>query len=174
MRERHLDPAPGFDPLAGRLVTMLTETRSRLHRDLEDLRPEELDRIPAWGPNSIGTLLYHIAAIELDWTFADLLERGEDEFPDGTADWFPVDVRDDEGTLMPVIEPLRRHLARLDWVREHLFDTIRSMSDDDLDQTFNSGDPDQEVGGTWVLHHLMQHEAEHRGQIGEIKAAIRS
>ncbi len=25
----------------------------------------------------------------------------------------------------------------------------------------------------FILHHLMQHEAEHRGQIGEIKVALR-
>ncbi len=174
MSERHLAPTPGFDPLAGRLVTMLADTRRRLHRDLEGLAPDELDRLPGWGPNSIGTLLYHIAAIELDWTFADLLGRSDGEFPDGTAEWFPVDVREDGGRLMPVVDPLERHMERLEWVRQHLLETIRAMSDDDLDRTYNEGDPDQEVGGAWILHHLMQHEAEHRGQIGEIKLALRA
>ena len=26
------------------------------------------------------------------------------------------------------------------------------------------------VSPAWVIHHLIQHEAEHRGQIGEIRA----
>jgi len=147
MRDWHLDPAPGYEPLIGRFVTMLTDTRRRLHRDLEDLRPEELDGIPAWGANSISTLLYHVAAIELDWTFADLLGRGEDGFPEGTADWFPVDVREDDGRLTPVIESLQQHLDRLEWVRGHLLDTLRGMSDADLDRTFNEGDPDAEIRG---------------------------
>lgn len=174
MRERHLDPPSGYDPLVGRFVTMAVDTRQRLRRDLEDLLPEELDFTPSWGSNSIGTLLYHVAAIELDWTFADLLGRDEDGFPDGTADWFPIDVREEDGRLSPVVEPMQRHLDRLEWVRRHLLDTLRNMSDADLDSTFNQGDPEQEVGGAWVLHHLMQHEAEHRGQIGEIKAALRA
>jgi uncharacterized damage-inducible protein DinB len=28
---------------------------------------------------------------------------------------------------------------------------------------------DYETTPEWVLHHLMQHEAEHRGQIGELR-----
>ncbi len=174
MRERHLDPAPEYHPLVGRFVTMAIDTRQRLHRDLEDLSPEELDAVPDWGPNSIGTLLYHIAAIELDWTFADLQGRDEESFPAGTGDWFPIDVRKEDGRLSPVVEPMQGHLDRLQWVRGHLFDTLREMSDADLDSTFNEGDSEQEVGGAWILHHLMQHEAEHRGQIGEIKAALRA
>ena len=174
MRERHLDPTSGYEPLVGRFVTMAVDTRRRLLRDLEDLSPDEVDPIPSWGSNSIGTLLYHVAAIELDWTFTDLMGTDEDGFPAGSWDWFPIDVREEGGRLSPVVEPMQRHLDRLEWVRGHLFDTLRAMSDGDLDSTFNEGDPEQEVGGAWVLHHLMQHEAEHRGQIGEIKAALRA
>jgi uncharacterized damage-inducible protein DinB len=83
-------------------------------------------------------------------------------------------VREEDGKLSPVIEPLQHHLDRLEWVRSHLLNTLRAMSDADLDQTFNEGHPDNtECGGAWMLHHLMQHEAEHRGQIGEIRVALR-
>ena len=156
MRERHLDPPSGYDPFVGRFVTMA------------------VDVVPDWGSNSIGTLLDHIAAIELDWTFADLQGRDEEAFPAGTWDWFSIDIREEDGQLSPVVEPMPRHLDRLEWVRGNLLDTLRNISDADLDSTFNQGDPEQEVGGAWVLHHLMQHEAEHRGQIGEIKAALRA
>lgn len=171
MRSWHLDPADGYEPLIGRFVTMLADTRRRLHRDLEDLDAPELDRIPEWGLNSIGTLLYHVAAIELDWTFADLLERGEDGFPEETAEWFPVDVRDEGGRLTPVVEPLQRHLDRLEWARGHLLAALGGFTDADLDETVNPGE--EETGRAFILHHLMQHEAEHRGQIGEIKVALR-
>ncbi len=146
---------------------MLEDTRSRLWRDLEDFDPADLDRIPPGSPNSIGTLFYHIAAIELDWLYADLLET---EFPDGVAEWFPVDVREENGRLTPVVEPLERHRARLAWVRERLLEELRRVTDADLDRTHNPGP--NESGGAWILHHLMQHEAEHRGQIGEIRGAL--
>ena len=167
MRKWHLDPTEGYSAGVGRFVTMLADTRSRLMRDIADLDEAELDRTLPWAPNSVGTLLYHLAAIELDWTFADLLET--ETFPDGSEDWFPVDVREEDGRLTPVVEPLRRHLDRLEWVRAHLFETLKGFSDDDLDRTFN---PENPSGGGWILHHLMQHEAEHRGQIGELRAAL--
>ena len=169
MTPRHLEIAAGFDPVIGRIAAMLTNTRSRLLRDLEDVVVAELDPTPEWGPNSIGTLLYHIAAAELRWTFSSLRET--DRFPDGREAWFPVETRDDAGRLSPVVDQLDRHLARLEWVRGHLFETLRGLRDADLDRTFNPGE--NESGGSWILHHLMQHEAEHRGQIGEIKVALR-
>ena len=82
--------------------------------------------------------------------------------------------REDDGRLTPVVESLQRHLDRLEWARGHLLDTLRGMSDTDLDRTFNEGDPDAEIGGAFILQHLMQHEAEHRGQIGEIKTAMQA
>jgi uncharacterized damage-inducible protein DinB len=32
--------------------------------------------------------------------------------------------------------------------------------------------PDYDVTPAWVLHHLMQHEAEHRSQISGIRARL--
>jgi len=151
----------------GRFVAMLTDTRARLLADLEGLDAALLDRTPRGSPNSIGTLLYHIAAIELDWLYADLLER---DFPEAAFDWFPVDVREDGGRLTPVVESYERHLARLEWVRGLLLMELRGLSDADLARTVNAGP--QGSGADWVLHHLMQHEAEHRGQIGEIRAGL--
>jgi uncharacterized damage-inducible protein DinB len=168
MRPFHLDPVPGYDPLVGRFVAMFADTRRRLFRDLEGFDPADLDRLPPSSPNSIGTLLYHIAAIELDWLYADLLGG---EFPPETAEWFPVDVREQGGRLTPVVQPWERHLARLEWVRGRLLEELQRLTEADLDRTYFEGAAGN--GGAWILHHLMQHEAEHRGQIGEIRAAMR-
>lgn len=167
VRPWHLDPTPGFTPLIGRFVTMLSDTRRRLLRDLADFDVVQLDTTPAWAPNSIGTLLYHIAAIELDWTYADLLGT---DFPPEAHQWFAHEVRDTAGALTPVVEPLAIHLARLGWVRERLLDVLGSLDDGSIDETRTSGGAENGVG--FILHHLMQHEAEHRGQIGEIRAAL--
>ena len=167
MKPWHLEPAPGYEPLVGLFVAMMEDTRSRLFHDLEGFDSFQLDRTPAGSPNSIGTLLYHIAAIELDWLYADLLGG---ECPVETAEWFPVDVREDNGRLTPVVELYERHISRLAWVRQRLLAELHGFSDADLDRTFNPGP--QESGGGFILHHLMQHEAEHRGQIGEIRAGL--
>jgi uncharacterized damage-inducible protein DinB len=167
-----LSPAEGYASRVGRFVAMLEDTRSRLLRDLESLDEVYLDRGLPWDPNSISTLLYHIAAIELDWTFADILETKE--FPEETRDWFPVEVRDEDGRLTPFSNSLQRHLDRLAWTRGHLLEVLRGFTDEDLDRTVTNADDGSKNGINWILHHLMQHEAEHRGQIAELRAALRS
>jgi uncharacterized damage-inducible protein DinB len=148
---------------------MFTDARRRMLDVVNDLTEAEIDASPPWGPNSIGTLLYHVAAIELDWVYADLARI---DFPEAAYDWFPVDVREDGEVLTPVIDPLARHLERLAWVRERFFEVLDGFGDADLDET--PGDGAGAPTGWWILHHLLQHEAEHRGQIGEIKAWLRA
>jgi hypothetical protein len=154
MRPWHLDPVDGYEPLVGRFVAMLEDTRRRLLRDLEGFDPADLDRTPPGSPNSIGTLLYHVAAIELDWLYADLLGG---EFPDATAEWFPVDVREESGRLTPVVEgwstisPVWPGAPAGPRGTPHLH---RRRSGSDFRDRIGWN------GGGWIPHHLMQHEAE--------------
>jgi len=47
--------------------------------------------LPGDAPNTIGTLLYHVAAIEADWLFDDVL--GAEAGVAWPAELFPFDVR---------------------------------------------------------------------------------
>jgi len=115
--------------------------------------------------NSIGTLLYHLAAIEIDWLYADVLQK---PWPPELEMQFPFDVRDEQGHLIAVRGlSLDAHLRRLDAVRSILLDAFRGMSLDEFRRAWRTQGYD--VTPEWVIHHLMQHEAEHRGQIGEIR-----
>ncbi|MEX2322749.1 MAG: DinB family protein [Acidimicrobiia bacterium] len=169
MREDRLVRESRFTPAVGLLVAMLDECRGRTLSHLQDLdAPMIYAEVPG-HPNTIGTILYHVAAIELDWLYAEIL--GE-EFPEEMSTWFPADVRDDTGRLTPVTgESLDRHRERLAWVRGLLHDGLADKDDAFLfeDRPTDGGT----VTSEWVLHHLMQHEAEHRGQIGELATALR-
>jgi uncharacterized damage-inducible protein DinB len=48
-----------------------------------------------------------------------------------------------------------------------LLDALRNMTPDDLRRPRFV--EQYEVTPEWIFHHLMQHEAEHRGQIGELR-----
>lgn len=146
---------------------MTEECRGRTLRLIGELDSARIDTPTAWNGNTAGALLYHIAAIELDWLYAEVMVK---DFPPGFAEWFPYDVREEGGRLSPVTgEPLERHLARLAWVRDRMREELTSLTDDDLGAVRASGD--MTVTPEWVFHHLMQHEAEHRGQLGEIMAS---
>lgn len=157
--------AGGHAPAVGRLIWALEDTRARTLRALEGLPPAALGWTDAAAPNSIGTLLYHIAAIEADWVFSDILGR---PIPADLMVHFPADVREQNGRLSPVGGALDSHLARLAAVRRAVIAALRELGDDDLDRPRAMDGYD--VTPAWALHHLMQHEAEHRGQIGELRA----
>ena len=117
----------GFSPEIGRMIWMLEQGRQRSKATLTGLGDGDLDWTPAPGMNSIGALLYHLAAIEADWLYNEVL--GEQPFPPEIVAHFPEDVRDDQGQLVADSRNgSGTHLRRLDTVRDHLLAAFREMS----------------------------------------------
>jgi uncharacterized damage-inducible protein DinB len=165
-RQLMIEALPGYEPLIGRALWRLENARRRTRRALDGIHPDAIDWQPPASGNSIGTLLYHIAAIELDWLAVDIMENNIDK-----SIWaqFPHDVRDANNRLTVVTGvSLDEHYKRLDAVRSLLLDCFRSMSVVDFQRTRSM--PDYDVTPEWALHHLAQHEAEHRGEIATVRA----
>lgn len=169
VRAQHiLAPLPGCDPVIGRALAALQEARQRTLRMVAGLDSSQLDRALG-STSSPGTLLYHIAAIEIDWLQTDVLEGNP--LPDALWALFPTDVRDSSGQLIPVNgDSLETHLARLDAVRAALIDAYRSMDAEEFRRP--RALPDYDVSPEYVIHHLIQHEAEHRAEIGFVRARL--
>jgi uncharacterized damage-inducible protein DinB len=144
----------------------LRESRERTLVELEDVSDELLDVEVPNGPNTIGTLLYHIALIEADWLVADIL--GPESGVEIPAALFPLDDRDATGTLSVLRgEGLAEHLERLSRVRSLLESHLRDMPDGEFRRARSRDGYD--VSAAWVLHHLLQHEAEHRAHIAWVR-----
>ncbi len=58
-------PFPDCDPQIGCALWMLEDCRSRTRRSLANLNPAAVDWAGGFNNHSIGTLLFHIAAIEI-------------------------------------------------------------------------------------------------------------
>jgi hypothetical protein len=162
-----IDPLDGYAPEIGRWLWALEDTRSRTKQSLEGVSATVIDWLPGEGGNSIGTLLYHIGAIELDWLFVDVLGQA---FPPDLEALFADDVRDDRGNLTNVPGVgLAEHMRRLDEVRATLLASFRGMTIEEFRRPRQL--PTYGVTPEWVLHHLNQHEAEHCGQIAELRSS---
>jgi len=160
------DPLDGFDPEVGAWLWAFQDTRQRTLEALAGLDDETVNWPAPDGSNSISTLLYHLAAIEADWLLEEILAGAD--FPPEFIDLLIYDVRDDAGHLVSVIvEPLETHLERLARVRAYFLTRIAGMTREDFHRPRRLERYD--VSPAWVIHHLIQHEAEHRGQIGEIR-----
>lgn len=133
--------------------------------ELEHVSPNIIDWQPPDGESSIGTILYHIADIEADWLYAEVLEQ---TLPPEVAALFPGETRDNQGRLTQVKGfSLAQHLSRLGIIRGLLLDTYQQMNLNEFRRV--RALPYYDVTPEWVLHHLMQHEAEHRSQIGALR-----
>ena len=160
--EAHLSQEPEI----GRWLWALQDTRRRTMRELDGLSPAAIDWLPGDDESSIGTVLYHVAAIEADWLYVEVLEQ---PFPPEVAALFPYDIRDEHGHLTQVHGlNLEQHLRRLEIVRGLLLDVYQQMELPEFRRPRSLANYD--VTPEWVLHHLMQHEAEHRSQIGALRA----
>jgi uncharacterized damage-inducible protein DinB len=156
----------GYDPTVGSALWRLEDARARTLRVLADLPADFVDA--ETHGNTIGTILYHVALIETDWLCTEILEE---PYPDDLKALLPVDHRDAQGVLTLVRgEALEDHLARLRSVRTSLLDRLRDMTAEDFVRPRTL--PDYDVTPEWVLHHLSQHEAEHRGELESVIGAI--
>ncbi|MCP3977235.1 MAG: DinB family protein [bacterium] len=170
MTQNKVGRLPGyFNELAGELWRM-QNTRQRTLDAVDGLTDAEVDAMAPRFDNTIGATLYHIAAIEADWLYADILEV---DYPDWMGDWFPFDVREEAGILSPAPGfSIANHLERLATVRGHFLVDIKQLPAEAF-ALFN-GVAENPSTPEWVLHHLRQHEGEHRGQIQSIRTVLDS
>ena len=153
------------EPLVGRYLTMLADCRQLTIESIKSVR----DGLLYWRRNdfdsNISDLLYHIALVEADWLFTEVLEK---QTPRELTLQLKYQDRDNQGRLIHIgEEALDESLIRLRRVRDALNETFAVMTIQEFRRLRHLKEHD--VSPEWVLHHLLQHEAEHRGQINLLK-----
>jgi hypothetical protein len=165
-RERLVLESIADDPEVGRWLAALEDGRHDTLRELERVTPDMVDWYPDAPLNSIGSLLYHIALIEADWVANEILELG-DEVPE-LSPLLPWPDREAGGHLSRVDgQTLGAHLERLDGVRQFVLARLRPMTNADFHRVRQLEAYD--VAPDWALHHIIQHEAEHRSHIAWLR-----
>lgn len=156
-------------PQLGLLIAALEDGRRRTLRELASVSDSDMSVRAADLPlHSIGQLLYHVALIEADWVLSEIQELPPTEWPEWVEADFPIEVRDDSGRLSEVPpEPMERALSRLSRVRSHTLEALRGLDDVELHRVRSLASYD--VTPAWAIHHLVQHEAEHRAHIALIR-----
>jgi uncharacterized damage-inducible protein DinB len=153
------------------MALALQDGRRDTLRELEGMSDQWIDLRPSASENSVGTLLYHVALIEADWLFDDIfgVPLGDSE----ASAWFQTHDRDADGRLTDVRgESLDTHLRRLAEVRTLVMGRLQPMSVAEFHAPRRREHYD--VSPAWVVHHLLQHEAEHRSEIGWLTRQLSS
>lgn len=162
-RSLSIKALPGFEPEIGRWLWSLEDVRHTIKTRLADAKQHVIDT-KIEGRESIGSLLYHIALIEADWLYTEVLCS---EPPPEVQALFPLECRNTEGNLAHIHgESLEEHFHRLDTMRETFLSHFRNMDIQDWRRPRVL--PEYDVTPEWVVYHLIEHEAHHRGQIFQL------
>jgi len=158
---------PGYEAEIGRWLWCLEDVRHSLITELTGISQSILDR-KIDERHSIGTLLYHIALVEADWLYVEVL--GTDWDPE-ISSLFPLDGQTDGKLTHFEGDTLEEHFYRLKKVREVFLSYFLSM---DLNDWRKPRVLEQyEVTPEWVVYHLIEHESHHRGQIFQLLRELR-
>lgn len=149
----------------------IQDCRARTLRVLKEITQDELDA-DFGADDSIATRLYHIALIETDYLCIDVL--GANEYLPELKAVLPLPDRDKSGRLSAVTgETPRQHLDRLAMIRRELIGHFSRMTARQFHHARPLPEWGYEISPAWTLHHLMQHEAEHRGDIAASLTQLR-
>ncbi|MCU1267129.1 MAG: hypothetical protein JWM21_3447 [Acidobacteria bacterium] len=161
---RVLVPVAGVAREIGFYLAGMDEVREQLHASVSGISNEDIGRLAVPETHSIGALVLHIG--EAEWWWMQCIVAGHkltDE--DRRAAYW--DVLTEPERVATSGYSAHFCLAEADRIRKQTRDLLASFAEADLDRVYA-----RERRGTvreqslrWILHHLIDHEAQHKGQI---------
>lgn len=169
---RHvLSPASGVSPAIGFYLSGMAEVREQLREALGGMTDEQIARRAVAGAHSIGALVLHIGEAEWWWIQCNVAGHKLTEEDRRAPHW---DVLKDPDAFASKGYSADFCLQQIDKIREQTRATLASLGDEDLERIFSFERRGQthEQSLRWILHHLIDHEAQHKGQILMLKRLL--
>lgn len=153
-----IKPAKGYDTQIGNVVSMLEDLKSRVTRSVSSLSQEETDFLLDENANRIGAMIYHLAATEKYYQVYTFENRG---FNESESKWAAALGLGENGREKFQNKPIQYYLDIWNDVRK---ETLRLLKTKD-DKWFVSKVKNSSMNNHWAWYHVMEHQANHMGQI---------
>ena len=169
-----IGPKEGFSPQIGTLVSMMNWMRMVILRPVNEMSVEDLDYLLDDKANSIGAMLWHLAATERFYQIHTFEGRKWNDWDEeDKLNWSVASGLGDEARKTIKGNSLDFYLQKLNDVRENTLKEFSKRDDDWLMEV------DKE--GFWgprnnycKWFHVCEHESNHNGQIKFIKSRLPS
>ena len=157
-----LKSVEGYSPNIGSMLYMLEDLKDRITEQVKDLDQSQTDFLYDSNANSIAALIMHLVSTESYYQVATLEGREwtEDELASvGVAGELNAKVNS-----MLKGEPIGHYLDLWDAVREKTLTLLKTKDD-----AWFSSNIEEGLNYHYIWYHVMEHSANHMGQIGTIK-----
>lgn len=161
-----IDKIDSLHPEFSKLVSMMNYARYTTMQAVEDLTMEELDYLYDEEANSIGMLLYHMAAVEFYYQIHTFEDREPTEAE--LERWLPAIELGDLGREKIKGNSIEFYINTLQEVRSKTIETFQSLPDEWLFKTTDFW-YDKQANNYFKWFHVFEDEINHRGQIRLIK-----
>lgn len=169
---RHLlNPAAGVAREIGFYLAGMDEVRAQLREAVSGISNADIGRLAVPETHSIGALVLHIGEAEWWWMQCNVAGHQLTNEDARAAFW---DVLKEPDRVASNGYSAEFCLAQADRIREQTRSLLASFAEGDLDRTFSfeRRETTEERSLRWILHHLIDHEAQHKGQILMLKRLL--
>lgn len=157
----------GFSPQIGTTFSMMEDLKRRITSSVAHLDQDQTDFLLDADANRIGAMILHLAATEKYYQVYTFENRGYNEAED--KEWGAALDLGDRGRASLKGHPIQYYLDKWDEVRA---ETKRLLKTKD-DKWFAKKVKGSSMNNHWAWYHVMEHQANHMGQIRLIEKRIR-
>ncbi|PCJ97191.1 MAG: hypothetical protein COA50_06010 [Flavobacteriaceae bacterium] len=160
--QNEMKPAEGYTPQIGYMVAMLEETKNAITESISALNQTETDFMFDTKANSIGALLMHVMATEAYFQVETLEGRTwtdeEKEFWGVASGLGATSKEKVKG------KPITYYLELWNELRKKTLDGLKTKNDAWFASNIEEG-----INNHWAWFHILEHQANHMGQIAMVK-----
>ena len=164
-------PAEGVSREIGFYLSGMNEVSEQVRKAVQEMSDEEIERLAFEGAHPIGALVLHIGEAEWWWMQCNVAGHELDEEARRTAHW---DVLLDSENFAARGYSAQYCLNAVAQIRSKTKELLATLQDTDLERiySFQRKGEVTEASLRRILHHLIDHEAQHKGQILMLKRLL--
>lgn len=157
-----MKPVEGYSPQIGLMVYMLEDLKNRIAEEVKDLDQSQTDFLFDKDANSIGSLIMHLVSTEAYFQIETLEGR---QWTDEEHERLGIGAGLTEESKSKLKgKPIQHYLDLWDEVRQKTLAGLKTKDD-----TWFASGIDEDMNYHWAWYHVMEHSANHMGQIGSVK-----
>lgn len=159
-----IEAPKGFSNDIGNMVSMLDNLKNRVERIVKNLDQEQTDFLLDEKANRIGAIIYHLAATEAYYQVFTFEKRGFND--EEKQKWETALSLGDNARSTLKGKPIQYYLDIYNQVREKTKALLKTKDDKWFSKKKRG------MSNHWAWFHVMEHQANHMGQLALITKRI--